>query len=325
MRRLLPQVPLARLYRALRAGDIRVNGARVAPATRTREADLIWVCAALARAIRETDDRPAAGDLPAILFRGDGVMVIDKPAGLPVHGGPDSVLARLLPTRAPAGRSLSFTPGPVHQLDRITTGALVIAETLDGARRWSAALRGGQVVKLYLALVEGDAGGSADGAPWVDTLEYDRRRARAIRAPAGRPGATGAGPKPAYASTWTLAVAPAAGPSDGPVSLLLVQLFTGRRHQIRAQAALRGHPLLGDRRYGSRTGPAGPALPLLHAAAIRNDRLPAPAAVVAPLPPAARRVIDARFGPGSARRAEAAVRARLDTPDRTPAAGRSAP
>ena len=49
VRRLLPRVPLSRLYQALREGDIRVNGARVAPATRTRAADLIRVPAALAR------------------------------------------------------------------------------------------------------------------------------------------------------------------------------------------------------------------------------------------------------------------------------------
>ena len=352
VRRLLPQVPLSRLYQALRAGEIRVNGARVAPDTRTRAADLISVCATVAPDIAAPAPEPelagpAAADpppaVPPILFRGGGVVVVDKPAGLPVHGRGDSVLARLLPAIAPpaADAALSFTPGPVHQLDRMTSGTLVIAETLAAARQWSAALHAGSTLKLYLAVVEGKlrpaaslpaGGGPAHGLPtgrgpaggvlWADTLAYDRRWARAIRVRgAGDGKRTG---KPACAHVWPLATSAGERSANGPLTLLLVRLDTGRRHQIRVQAALRGHPLLGDRRYGGRLPARPPAerpappgagrlpLPLLHAAAIRNDRLALAEPVLAPLPAAARRFIDRRFGTGTARRAEAAVRALVE-------------
>ena len=154
VRRLLPRLPLARLYQALREGDIRVNGARVTPATRTRTADLIWVDRALAATGgvacpargRPATGRPAAPPL-AVLYRDADILVVDKPAGLAVHGEDDSVLARLAEYPLPRRPALSFTPAPVHQLDRVTSGALVVALTLAAARSWSAALRSGRMLK----------------------------------------------------------------------------------------------------------------------------------------------------------------------------------
>ena len=204
-----------------------------------------------------------------------------------------SRLCRDLPLRHAA---LSFAPAPVHQLDRITSGVLVIAERLQAARQWSLALRSGQVLKLYLAVVAGTVSPHPAGTTWTDRLRYDRRQRRTRADDDGRA---------ARSRVWELARTAA----DTPASLLLMQLLTGRRHQIRAQAALRGHPLLGDARYGT-ADPAG-GQPLLHAAAIRND-LPGPAVpIVAPLPPAARLALDRRFGGGTARRAEAAVQTHL--------------
>ena len=306
VRRLLPRVPLARLYQALREGDIRVNGARVAPATRTRAADLIVVRAALARegAAAQPDRAPAATHrppptplpAPPILYRGGGVMVVAKPAGLAVHGPDDSVMARLQGELAPPQAALSYAPAPAHQLDRLTSGALVIAETLAAARHWALALRRGRVLKLYLAVVAGHVAPALAGVTWTDTLSYDPRRRRARAHPGGRP---------ARARVWVVAEA-----ADGPpATLLLVQPLTGRRHQIRAQAARRGHPLLGDARYGG--APRAGGRPLLHAAAVRNDLAAGGPAVLAPLAGGARRALERRFGSGAARRAAAAVALRL--------------
>ena len=317
VRRLLPLVPLSRLYQALREGDIRVNGSRVAPATRTRAADLIRVRATLARSVsmprtrsvRERQARRGPGSAARILHRGGGVLVVDKPAGLAVHGERDSVMARLREELTPSQAALSFAPGPVHQLDRITSGALVIAENLAAARQWALALRGGRVLKLYLAVVAGNPAPAVAGATWTDTLSYDRRQRRARSDSAGRV---------ARARVWEVARV-AAG---APATLLLVQLLTGRRHQLRAQAALRGHPLLGDPRYGA--ADAGGDRPLLHAAAIRNDLHGRGIAILAPLPDAARQALDRRFGSGAARRAAADVALRLrNTPPLAdgPAAG----
>ena len=349
VRRLLPRLPLSRLYQALREGDIRVNGARVTPATRTREADLIGVDPALAAsggAAPPGDRRtptgrsaqrrpPSTGHPPPalpVLYRDADVMIVDKPAGLAVHGEADSViaqlaeLAELAELALPRRRALSFTPAPVHQLDRVTSGALVVALTLAAARSWSAALRSGDVVKLYLAAVAGHVRTPPGGTLWSDRLVYDRRTRRARR---------DAGGAPARARVWTLACT-AAGPSIRPAAtLLLVRLHTGRRHQIRTQAAARGHPLLGDARYAAaphhdftqpgfaagstrnraaRRGAAdrsGAGWPLLHAAAIRNDSPGHAASAVAPLPAGARQAIERHFGRAALHRAGAAVARQL--------------
>ena len=204
-----------------------------------------------------------------------------------------SRLYRGLPLRPAA---LSFAPAPVHQLDRITSGVLVIAERLEAARQWSLALRSGQVLKLYLAVVAGTALPDPAGTTWSDTLRYDRRQRRTRADDDGGAART---------RVWELARAGTATPA----TLLLMQLLTGRRHQIRAQAARRGHPLLGDARYGA-ADPTG-GQPLLHAAAIRNDLKGRAVPIMAPLPSAARLALDRRFGGGTARRAEAAVHTHL--------------
>ena len=342
VRRLLPQLPLSRLYQALREGRIRVNGARVTPATRTRAADLISVDRTLAAAgsapppdagrtagggpARERPLRAAARPALTVLYRDAGTLVVNKPAGLAVHGEDDSVTARLAGHPAARGAALSFTPAPVHQLDRITSGALVVALTLAAARSWSAALRAGDVVKLYLALVAGEVRTPPGGAPWEDRLVYDRRTRCARRDARGAP---------ARARVWTVACAAAAPSAQPAATLLLVRLHTGRRHQIRAQAAARGHALLGDGRYaasphrepeprdsvdgctrrgsarGGATAGRGGRRPLLHAAAIGHHASPHAVSVVAPLPAGARQVIERHLGRAAVHLAGAAVARQL--------------
>ncbi len=369
VRRLLPRLPLSRLYQALREGDIRVNGARVTPATRTRVDDLIRVDPILAASgrsatgHRQPGQHAPPGTAPArppppraapapparppprgrppprpappvpVLYRDSHILIVDKPAGLAVHGEHDSVMTRLAARTLPRTQALSFAPAPVHQLDRVTSGALVVALTLAAARSWSAALRSGQVVKLYLAVAAGDLRTPAEGALWEDRLRYDRRTRRAWPDPAG-----------AYARARVWAVARATGAAGARLAatLLLVRLHTGRRHQIRAQAAARRHALLGDIRYadgphrgrahraahhgpasGSTASGPGAGWPVLHAAAIGNDAAAHCAAVAAPLPSGACRAIERQFGPAAVRRARSAVARQLAGGSRDANAGHS--
>jgi 23S rRNA-/tRNA-specific pseudouridylate synthase len=178
---------------------------------------------------------------PGILAEGRGILILDKPAGLAVHG-PDSldgqVRAYLENTRSP---SLSFKPGPLHRLDKPSSGIVVFSKDLEGARRFSALLRERRLGKYYLALAEGAldgperwedrlAGKNAAGAPGGNPA------GASLRAPAG----TGKD-----AVTWVRPLGRAEG-----YTLLAAKIGTGRTHQIRVQGALRGHPLAGDRKYG---------------------------------------------------------------------------
>jgi 23S rRNA pseudouridine955/2504/2580 synthase len=172
-----------------------------------------------------------------ILFESPDFLVLNKPAGLAVHG-PDSldtlVRAYLTPKTPP---SLSFRPGPLHRLDKPTSGVIVFSASLAGARRFSALLRERRLSKGYLVLVEGVI--EKEGV-WEDELIRDHRRQKTLTgAPVEDENA-----KHARTRFKPLKVKP-------PYTLLQLEPDTGRTHQIRAQAAAHGHPLAGDRKYGS--------------------------------------------------------------------------
>jgi 23S rRNA pseudouridine955/2504/2580 synthase len=175
-----------------------------------------------------------------VLFESAGLLVLNKPAGLPVHGKEsleDLVLSYLEPKLLP---SLSFRPGPLHRLDRPSSGVIAFSTSLDGARFFSAMMRNRMIKKQYLALVSGVI---EKAEVWEDELVRDERRKKTFRT---------SGTIHGVVKTALTRVSPLAG--DGERTLILAEIETGRTHQIRAQAAGRGHPLLGDRKYGSAAG-----------------------------------------------------------------------
>jgi 23S rRNA pseudouridine955/2504/2580 synthase len=176
-----------------------------------------------------------------IIWEGAGLLVLNKDAGIRVHG-PDSLdeqVRAFLREKLPA--SLSFRPGPLHRLDKPTSGILVFSASLEGARIFSALLRARLLGKRYLALVEGKL---TVPAIWEETLVRDMRRKKTEASVSAPEPERGYGPaKPARTRVFPLA-------ARGGYSLILLEIDTGRTHQIRSQAAFHGHPLAGDRKYG---------------------------------------------------------------------------
>ncbi len=166
------------------------------------------------------------------------MLGIDKPAGLLSQedrtGDPTAAALGKAYLREKYHKPGNVYLAPVHRLDRPVSGAMVLARTSKAARRLSAAFRARQVQKRYLALVTGSMRG---GGTWEDYLVKESRQVWV--ASAGDPGAKHA------RLQWK-----ACGCEEG-VSLVEISMHTGRPHQIRAQFARRGHPLLGDVRYGA--------------------------------------------------------------------------
>jgi 23S rRNA pseudouridine955/2504/2580 synthase len=276
IRRMLPHLALSAVHKALREGDIRLNGAKAGPEARVAEGDTIAVWDAL---VTEPPRERAVPPVPPewVLHLGDDLAVLNKPAGLVTHRGDGRSTDPALDERVRAwlpSSGLAFRPGPLHRLDRETSGIVVFSRTLAGAHAFSQALRERQVSKTYLAVLTG-------------TLEQTVRLSAALRRNNNsRTTLADEGGQESDTTLVPLAWSPG-------LTLAQVELGTGRTHQIRAHAQLAGHPLAGDRKYGGGAAPDGLDVPfLLHAWKLACALLPP---VSAPLPAARARWLEIKF------------------------------
>ena len=170
-----------------------------------------------------------------LLYLDNCIAVCVKPAGIlstdEPGGAPDALRAAL----GDAGADV-FT---VHRLDRVVGGALLLARTRDAASALGKQVMDGRFRKAYLAVVHG-APETAEGT-FTDLLRRDRRACMTFVADA-----PGKDAREAVSDYALLQSAPG-------LSLLRITLRTGRTHQIRAQFAAHGLPLVGDRKYGTLT------------------------------------------------------------------------
>jgi 23S rRNA pseudouridine1911/1915/1917 synthase len=186
-----------------------------------------------------------------ILYEDNHLLFVCKPAGLPTMGVAEGRTSLLEEAKAYLkqnyGKPGNVYLGIVSRLDAPVTGVIVLARTSKAAARLAEQFRKGEVTKVYWALVEGHP--DPDATECTDLIRKDERRQRMY---VTRQSHTDA--QTARLSYRTLDRFPHA-------TLLEVRLDTGRKHQIRVQLAHRGHPILGDRKYGSITAfPAGIAL-----------------------------------------------------------------
>ncbi|MCK9172450.1 RluA family pseudouridine synthase [Desulfuromonas thiophila] len=168
-----------------------------------------------------------------VLYESAELLVVDKPAGLAVHGGAeqtDHLVGRVQTLMTQRGER--FAVAPIHRLDRATSGPVLLGKGRKACGELGRLFLRQQVEKCYLALVQGrtaPTGELASLLPAKGKLKEARCGFQALR-------------------------------RSEQASLLQIDLQTGRQHQIRRQLAAAGHPLFGDARYG---GPCPPALPRL--------------------------------------------------------------
>lgn len=227
-------------------------------------------------------------DLP-IMAVGDDYLLLAKPADLAVQPGSKqthSVTARL---HAALGRQ-AFIPAPVHRLDKPVSGLLLVATTQQGAQRFSAAFAAGNTLcKEYVAVVAGQwpyatpqlllhtlekrtlahgqermvCVGNGEIRPWNDEENEEKRAALLHHISQNQLAALVVRPAQHPPCRWHKTALHGTGLHEA--TLLYMELITGKHHQIRAQLAHVGTPIVGDRKYG---GPAFNHL-LLHAFALR--------------------------------------------------------
>jgi tRNA pseudouridine32 synthase/23S rRNA pseudouridine746 synthase len=209
--------------------------------------------------------------LDRLLYRDGLILVVDKPAGLPVHAGPKG--GPNLEDYVDALRfGLPERPHLAHRLDRDTSGCLVLGRHKKALRRLGKLFESGQVEKVYWAIVEGRV--AADEGRIDQPLQKRSTQARGWWM---EPAPPGLGQR-AVTEFRVLA-------RGDSTSLVECRPRTGRTHQLRVHLAGQGHPIKGDPVYGA--GPQATSL-LLHAKALTLPLYPArpPLQVEAPLPAA---------------------------------------
>ncbi len=275
--KILKGVPKSHIYRILRGGEVRVNKKRVDQTYRLQLGDLVRIPPVRVAEPAQRDYVPAL-EFP-ILFEDDALLVVDKPAGVAVHGGSGvsfGVIEQLRSAR-PQAKFLEL----VHRLDRETSGVLLLAKKRSALTALHEQMRAGKTDKRYLTLVAGQWKNAKqhvklplhkftrpdgerrvmvreDGQEshtvfalqrsWPDFSNLDSETSLDSKVRLG--GDKGARQTVQVARPGANAEANTVSPMKRGWSLLEAQLKTGRTHQIRVHLAHLGFPIAGDDKYG---------------------------------------------------------------------------
>jgi len=227
--RRLKGVPKSHVYRVLRSGEVRVNSGRVKPEYRLKPGDRIRLPPV--RVSEKKAPIPQPLEFP-VIYEDAALLVIDKPAGVAVHGGSGVSYGVIESLRAarPQAKVLELA----HRLDRDTSGLLIVAKKRSALVELHRLLREGAVEKVYVAVVKGLL---------KEPLEIREPLHRYVSATGERRVRVGEGGREAVTRVKPLK-------ANDHYSVLEVGLLTGRTHQIRVHLAHAGHPILGDDKYG---------------------------------------------------------------------------
>ncbi len=244
---------LSEIYKFLRKGLIKVNNKKAKPDLHIQQGDIISIAEFLL--IKESNDSSAssiASDKDfslKIVFENEHLLIIDKPYGRSVHPAKedknnnvkslaDEVL-QYYEMKEIKNESISFRPGPLHRLDKNTTGLLVFSMSLQGAKWFSEGIKNHTIQKKYYGLAEGKIEKTETWENNLTDSETTDNGFYTVKESSDGQKAV------------TIVKPVCYGKLKGhDVTLAEYTIKTGRKHQIRAQSQIHKHPLAGDKAYG---------------------------------------------------------------------------
>lgn len=246
LRKLLKDVPLSAIFKALRKGDVRVNGKKQKEKYSLVEGDIVEIKYITSK--KENKLNSFVNVDPSglkITYEDENMLVVEKWPGVLVH--PDSnkkeatltdyVLSYLNEKGDYLPESeVTFTPAPCNRLDRNTSGLVIFGKTFEALRMLNEMIRDGKVDKFYNTLVKGRI---EDGLYKGYILKNEEANISKIY-------------DKKVPNSKEISMEVKTIQTNGAYSFLEINLITGRSHQIRAHLAHLGNPLIGDNKYGDR-------------------------------------------------------------------------
>ena len=242
LRVLIPNTSLSEIYRLLRKKFIKVNDKISIPKFALNQNQDNSSSSRIDKHFCEENFHP--------VFENEHILILDKPYNLNVHGDEFSLesIVQDYYHSTRVDNSISFKPGPLHRLDKKTTGLVAFSMSLQGARWFCKNIENHKIQKIYYTIMEGKI---EDSVQWDDFIEnnHENKNNYYKVTAFSEKNLNNNNAKNASMQVFPLAN----GKFDGnDVTFVKIILKTGRKHQIRCQSALHSFPLLGDSIYGSK-------------------------------------------------------------------------
>ncbi|MCR4741470.1 MAG: RluA family pseudouridine synthase [Treponema sp.] len=253
----IKNLPLSQIYKYLRKGLIKLNGKKAKADSKVMQNDEISIAAFILEENQAATSSPEKTEEKEnnllfenplkIVFENKDLLIIDKAYDCLVHGDKNSLDKQVSAyfSSKNTDSSLSFRPGPLHRLDRKTSGLLAFSMSLQGAKWFSENLKNHKISKKYYSILQGNITCSQKWEDYIDknTLEGKSKEFHKVKISSEEIDDS----KVALTFLNPLGHGFYKGQE---ITFVELDIRTGRTHQIRAQSSLHKHPLLGDFAYG---------------------------------------------------------------------------
>lgn len=256
----LSEVNLSQIYKLIRKGLIKVNNKKTKADYKIQCEDIISIASFLCEnkntnphtQIKPSENQKTLADnqMPKIIFENQHLLIIDKPYDVNVHGDEqslDKIISDYYNNNYKNNdNSLSFKTGPLHRLDKKTTGLLAFSLSQEGAKWFTENINNHSIQKKYYSILQGTI---TNKETWTDFITNENDNENGFYKVSANSKKENDNSQEAITIVTPLENLIY---KNQPVTFVSIEIKTGRKHQIRSQSALHNHALIGDVTYGSK-------------------------------------------------------------------------